>query len=516
MADWVIVVDDDISNLKVAGQILSKAGIRVTALKSGNSLLEYVRQNDFPDLILLDIKMPGMDGFETYEKFRRIEEKQGKNTPIVFLTADENLSTESRGLEMGVADYIRKPFDPDILVRRVENILKTRTRMQQYEEEATIDKLTGFLNKYNATEKITRLCRAKKGTLMIIDLDSFKLVNDIYGHDMGDRVLSAFAFILTNNMNPRATFGRIGGDEFLVFMEDTDEERDVAKFSEAINADLVLEARKMMGEDMSIPLGASIGAVFVPAQGTEFHELFRLCDRALYAIKNNGKHGYSLYNPDETDESIPADITLAVLTSILEERSIPQSAMWMGKEAFGNVYRYMIRYMDRYRGTAYKMLFTAKFLPKDVSDSEKQKIMLSLRELLQESLRNSDIMMQIGDNHFFLMLPEISDYNVNRVTERVLHAWKNNEYSGLVELRVETESIDSEMSGGIPESGENEKMIAVASDRQKELEFIKDTLSKKGFIVSAVATGDELLKVVLDVKVILVSQDFMLVLTMNY
>ena len=164
---------------------------------------------------------------------------------------------------------------------------------------------------------------------------------------------------------------------------------------------------------------------------------------------------------DEASNAIPTDINLAMLTTILEERNIPQNAMWMGKEAFGNVYRYMIRYMDRYRGTAYKMLFTAKFIPKDLSESEKEKIMMSLRELLQESLRNSDIMMQIGDNHFFLMLPEISDYNVSRVTERVMHAWKNNEYSGLVELAVETESTDPEMHEGLSENTDGENHIVV-------------------------------------------------------
>jgi hypothetical protein len=113
----------------------------------------------------------------------------------------------------------------------------------------------------------------------------------------------------------------------------------------------------------------------------------------------------------------------------------------MGKEAFGNVYRYMIRYMDRYRGTAYKMLFTARFIPKDLSQSEKQKIMVSLRELLQESLRNSDIMMQIGDNHFFLMLPQISDNNISHVIDRIMRSWKYNKYSDQVELTVETESM---------------------------------------------------------------------------
>ncbi|MBO4904933.1 MAG: response regulator [Lachnospiraceae bacterium] len=495
MPSWIIVVDDDVTNLKIAGQILSKNNMRVTALKSGKSLLDYVRQNGAPDLILLDLNMPEMDGFETYTKYRELEEELSiPATPIVFLTADEDRTNESRGFEMGVSDYIRKPFDPDVLVRRVGNIVSTHGQMLKYETEATIDKLTGFLNKYNANEKISELCRTQAGTLMIIDLDSFKLVNDIYGHDMGDRVLAAFSRILTENMSYPGTFGRVGGDEFLVFAQNLKEEKDISKYSEAINRDLIIEARKMMGEDMSIPLGASIGAVLIPEQGTEFNELYRLSDRALYTIKSNGKHGYSLFKEDDNDNDIPPDISLAMLTNILEERSIPQNAMWMGKEAFGNVYRYMIRYMDRYRGTAYKMLFTARFIPKDLSESEKEKIMISLRELLQESLRNSDIMMQIGENHFFLMLPEISDYNVNRVTERVMHSWKNNEYSGLVELEVETESTDPDMHESNIEGVDVDNQIVIANDNEVDLEFMSSALQAKGFIVTSVKSGEELLK----------------------
>ncbi|MCR5672812.1 MAG: response regulator [Lachnospiraceae bacterium] len=493
MAVWIIIVDDDVTNLKVAGQILSKNNMRVTALKSGQSLIDYVREKGAPDLILLDINMPEMDGFETYKAYRTLEEELViPETPIVFLTADEDRANESKGFEMGVSDYIRKPFDPDVLIRRVENIVSTRGRMLKYEEEATIDKLTGFLNKYNANEQIETLCRTKSGTLMIIDLDSFKLVNDIYGHDMGDRVLVAFSKIIKANMVFRAVFGRIGGDEFLLFAENMKEEKEIYKFSDSINRDLLIEARKMMGEDMSIPLGASIGAVFVPEQGTDFNVLFRLSDRALYTIKNNGKHGYSLFIEEDAENAIPTDISLAMLTTILEERNIPQNAMWMGKEAFGNVYRYMIRYMDRYRGTAYKMLFTAKFIPKDLSESEKEKIMLSLRELLQESLRNSDIMMQIGDNHFFLMLPEISDYNVNRVTERVMHAWQNNEYSGLVKLQVETESTDSELPSNLQEKEEQENLVVIANDDASDLGMIANALNAKGLNVVGKGSGEEL------------------------
>lgn len=122
MADWVIVVDDNLTNLKMAGYALSKKGMRVSALRSGQALLDYVRLNGSPDLILLDIMMPQMDGFETLRRLR--EQEAGKSeTPIIFLTADESEEAEMTGLTLGAMDFIRKPFLPDVLALRVRHII---------------------------------------------------------------------------------------------------------------------------------------------------------------------------------------------------------------------------------------------------------------------------------------------------------------------------------------------------------------------------------------------------------
>ena len=122
MADWVIVVDDDVTNLKMAGYILSKSGFRVSAVKSGQAMLDYVVANGFPDLILLDINMPGMDGFETLKRFRELE--AGKNeTPIIFLTADETGEAETKGLSLGAMDFVKKPFVPEVLAIRVRHTI---------------------------------------------------------------------------------------------------------------------------------------------------------------------------------------------------------------------------------------------------------------------------------------------------------------------------------------------------------------------------------------------------------
>ena len=122
MADWVIVVDDNLTTLKMAGRALSKKGMRVSALKSGQALLDYVSANGCPDLILLDIMMPEMDGFETLKRLREQEAGQSE-TPVVFLTADESEDAEMKGLSLGAMDFIRKPFLPDVLALRVRHII---------------------------------------------------------------------------------------------------------------------------------------------------------------------------------------------------------------------------------------------------------------------------------------------------------------------------------------------------------------------------------------------------------
>ena len=118
---WVAVVDDDITNLKIAGTILSRHDMRVTALRSGQSLLNYLETN-LPDLILLDIRMPELDGFETMKllKARPVV----SDIPVIFLTADDHQAAETQGLMLGAMDFIKKPFVPEVLVLRVQHTIE--------------------------------------------------------------------------------------------------------------------------------------------------------------------------------------------------------------------------------------------------------------------------------------------------------------------------------------------------------------------------------------------------------
>ena len=142
MADWIFVVDDDTANLKMAGHILSKSGMRVTAFRSGETMLSALRENR-PDLILLDIMMPGMDGFETITELKK--QPGIHDIPVIFLTSDDEAETETRGLRLGAMDFIKKPFVPDVLVLRVRHTIEL-VRLQK-DLSTEVEKKTAAMEK---------------------------------------------------------------------------------------------------------------------------------------------------------------------------------------------------------------------------------------------------------------------------------------------------------------------------------------------------------------------------------
>lgn len=186
-------------------------------------------------------------------------------------------------------------------------------------------------------------------------------------------------------------------------------------------------------------------------------------------------------------------LNLEALSEVLEEHNTPHSVMWMGSDAFGNVYRYMLRYMNRYQGTAYKLLITAHIGPDDISEPEKEEMIAHVRELLRSSLRNSDIMMQIGTSSFFLMLPEISEFNAERVVERIHKDWEMDKYAGMVELTVEKDCINRDLRDLRYGSENRPDWVVVVDDDIANLTFVGNVLSKNNMRVSAVRSGQAFL-----------------------
>lgn len=162
MNDWILVVDDDASNLKMASHILGRAQMRVSCLKSGEDAVQFLEENR-PDLILLDIHMPVMDGFQTMAAIH--ENKSAADIPVIFLTADDDSNTEKKGLEVGAVDFIRKPFVPEVLLLRVRHTIDLK-RLQADLQKEVQKKTQEIIAQHEKLERISmQIVKALSGAV---------------------------------------------------------------------------------------------------------------------------------------------------------------------------------------------------------------------------------------------------------------------------------------------------------------------------------------------------------------
>ncbi len=424
----IAVVDDDPMILMHANAMLSGEGIRTACMNSGKQLLKYIEKNT-PDLILLDIMMPELDGFDTYIQLRKFEEHSGRtHVPVIFISGDDDSGSEEMSLVLGASDYIRKPFNKDVLLRRIEAAIKNSIKIENLEEAATIDKLTGMLNKAKGTDRVSKLCKRKNGALMILDLDSFKLVNDLFGHEKGDRILKAFSDIISKNSRETDTICRIGGDEFMAFYDDLLDERAVGSLTRRLNSELQASADELLGEGHGIPLGISVGVVMVPEYGREYNDLFALADSALYKVKQNGKHGYAVYGAEDSDsgtEEENAEAKLERFIQIVEERNEKSGALFLGKDHFSVVYKYAMRFYRRYGGDVAVIMFELE--PPADDPGYGQDAVDQFGSFVEKTLRMSDIIVQSGSSSFFVMLTGCPVNEIDKVTSRLIDQYRETE-----------------------------------------------------------------------------------------
>ncbi|MBR6229041.1 MAG: diguanylate cyclase [Eubacterium sp.] len=437
----ILVIDDEKMILTNAEHILSSKYMVFTAQSAEEGMRLY--EEEMPDLVLLDIRMPGMDGFDFQDA---LNEKYAKNIPIIFMTGDESREIEGIGLKRGAEDFIHKPFLPEVLLSRIEKSLGNLDVLRMLSEEMAMDSLTGFSNRSGIERKLRETCESETGVLMVLDLDNFHIINDRYGHSQGDQIISEFADLIRGSIRNGDDIGRLGGDKFVLFCKNMRDEMQINVIVDRLNNQLVDLTKHLLGEDMKVPLGVSVGAVFVPFQGTDYDMLYNKADKALHQIKQEGKHGYRIYtNPDlpddKTDASVKEDMNR--VTRILEEETVPHSTMLLGQESFGNVYRYMMRYMKRYQGKAYKFLVTVDVHEEMPTDAYTG-LITQVEEILKKQLRNSDLMMQTKENQYFLLLPMIDEINVPGVIQRLKSAWEKTECRDLADLTFDTEVISWE------------------------------------------------------------------------
>ncbi len=288
----VLVVDDEHFNRKVLIDLL-KGDRDVMVAKNGAQALEKAREH-LPDLILLDVVMPGMDGYDVLRQLK--EDDRTREIAVIIVSALDSTMDEAKGLSMGALDYVTKPFHPAIVRARVRNILNVVSRRKMLEHMAHLDGLTEINNRRKFDETLAAEWRngLRRGTplgLALIDVDCFKLYNDTYGHALGDEVLCKVAETLLSCLRRPDDFAaRYGGEEFAILLPDTDADGawDVAESVRAAIEALGIDHENSLAKNI---VTASIGsAVVMPTADGDPLDLIKAADAMLYCAKETGRN----------------------------------------------------------------------------------------------------------------------------------------------------------------------------------------------------------------------------------
>ncbi len=292
----VLVIDDSRSIHKLIAARLRSEGLDVYGEEDGEKGFERA-VHDSPDLILLDIGLPAVDGFEVCRWLK--EHPSTRNIPIIFLTGTSDTDSKVRGLDLGAVDYVTKPFDQIELRARVRAALRTKRLQDILEQQSFLDGLTGLWNRSYLDRRIeSELNVARRYgrpmSLVLLDIDHFKRLNDSYGHLFGDVVLQGIAESLRAYARRSDIVARYGGEEFAVLLTDTGRNAAV-HVSERLRDALDSRSYDIRGESVSVT--ASFGVATTETLDSELTPamLIGAADRALYASKDAGRNCVHIY-----------------------------------------------------------------------------------------------------------------------------------------------------------------------------------------------------------------------------
>jgi diguanylate cyclase (GGDEF)-like protein len=294
----ILVVDDDADTARLVRGWYAGRPVQVFDAKDGDEGVRCAIREK-PDIILMDLMMPRTNGFEASRRLRADPATSG--IPVILLSARREPQTKRDAFDAGIDHYVEKPFDLDEMDARIRSMLEKRKTYLKLEEEATVDEKTGLANYRVFYKKLREEWERSERyklplSIVMLDLDDFKRVNDSLGHQAGDRVLREFAMLVSGGARGTDLAARYGGEEFAMILPHTDRERaeHVAERIRAAVADFTfLEPDQRLR--VTVSAGAATFAPGLPIASAE--QLVAAADRALYAAKNAGKNQVVVHEP---------------------------------------------------------------------------------------------------------------------------------------------------------------------------------------------------------------------------
>jgi diguanylate cyclase (GGDEF)-like protein len=289
----ILITDDEKMNLSILGDILSPL-YNLLISRNGTRALELANEHK-PDLILLDVLMPEMSGFEVIKKLK--ESDITSRIPVIFITGLTGADDEEKGFFLGAVDYIAKPFNKAIVKARVNTHIKIIDQMRTIEQIGLIDPLTkisnrrGFENRLNSEWSNANRVHSPISILMM-DIDKFKTYNDTYGHQQGDVALKTFADVVSRSLNRPSDFAaRWGGEEFIILLPNVNTSG-AAEVAERVRKNVeasVIHTEE--GKETRITVSIGINTVS-PTADANIGDFIKEADQALYKAKESGRNRY--------------------------------------------------------------------------------------------------------------------------------------------------------------------------------------------------------------------------------
>ena len=302
----ILIVDDDPNIRKTFGKILKLRGYNITEAGTSNEAIA-IAKTQFFNIVFIDIRMPGASGIEALKGIKRINEE----TVIIMVTAYASINSTIDAINNGAYSYITKPVNMDQVLLLINRALEkqklsidNRHLLKELEKLVFTDSLTGVINRQPFMDLLGKqliLAKRQKQKLAILfmDLEKFKQTNDIYGHDIGDKALIASARKIENNIRESDLLGRVGGDEFVICMNDIKSPNDAVCVAKKINDAF---SEPIIIDDKIIDLTISIGISIYPDDGENEVDLLKNSDIAMYKAKNKNSNSFQLYNKAHTQE----------------------------------------------------------------------------------------------------------------------------------------------------------------------------------------------------------------------
>ncbi len=285
MSSTILIVDDTETNIDILLNLLDDYNIAVAT--DGLSALEITQEQKI-DLILLDIVMPEMDGYEVCKRLKANDKTV--DIPIIFITAKTDEASIEMAYDVGGIDYVTKPFKPKELLARVDRELKLRSMIEHLEFIASHDSMTGIYNRRKFFELSELKFKNHKNNLyaIMIDIDKFKAINDSYGHAIGDKVIKKVTQVISEHLNDNDIFGRLGGEEFAIVccIKSIDIIQERVELIRKNIKDILLKTVN----NHEVRCTISSGIAYAHSDIPNLDSLLKVADDALYEAKNSGRN----------------------------------------------------------------------------------------------------------------------------------------------------------------------------------------------------------------------------------